>query len=555
DDSVTFTATASDDEDGDIAASLAWSSDVDGPIGTGDTFNYSLLTPGPHVITASVTDSGSAVGSDSVSITVNAKPVVAISSPADSSTSNEDDSVTFTATASDDEDGDIAASLAWSSDVDGPIGTGDTFNYALLTPGPHVITATATDSGSAEGSDSVSITVNAKPVVVITSPADASTSNDGDSVTFTATATDAEEGSVAASLSWSSDVDGIIGTGATFNYAALTPGLHVITATATDSGSAEGSDSVSIAVNARPVVDIVTPTDSAVFDEGDVIAFEGTATDAEEGDLTASLIWSSDVTGLIGFAGSFNFSSLPVGTHVITASATDGGSFEGTDTVTIRINAKPVVAISSPADSSSALQGASVTFTATATDNEDGNIAASLSWTSSLDGPIGTGATFSTTSLTVGEHTVTASVTDSDAASGEDTVTITITAGNTFETWLADNGYTSGGFNTDSDGNGLNDGTEYFFNQSPNDAGDLGNLPRIVKNGNDLELHFTRLTLIDDASGVLQVSSTLGGWVPAVVDVDYEVVSETPVGDETDVVYKLLRPAPAFWRMSVNLNP
>ncbi|MEM1085023.1 MAG: Ig-like domain-containing protein, partial [Verrucomicrobiota bacterium] len=427
-DSVTFTATATDAEDGNVAASLSWSSDVDGVIGTGATFNYAALTPGPHVITATATDSGSAEGSDSVSITVNADPVVTITSPADSSTSNEDDSVTFTATATDAEDGNVEASLSWSSDVDGVIGTGATFNYAALTPGPHVITATATDSGSAEGSDSVSITVNAKPVVAITSPADASTSNEGDSVTFTATATDTEDGNVEASLSWSSDVDGVIGTGATFNYAALTPGPHVITATATDSGSAEGSDSVSITVNADPVVAITSPADSSTSNEDDSVTFTATATDAEDGNVEASLSWSSDVDGVIGTGATFNYAALTPGPHVITATATDSGSAEGSDSVSITVNAKPVVAITSPADSSTSNEDDSVTFTATATDAEDGNVEASLSWSSDVDGVIGTGATFNYSALTPGPHVITATATDSGSAVGSDSVSITVNA-------------------------------------------------------------------------------------------------------------------------------
>ena len=48
------------------------------------------------------------------------------------------------------------------------------------------------------------------------------------------------------------------------------------------------------------------------------------------------------------------------------------------------------------------------------------------------------------------------------------------------------------------------------------------------------------------------MSDTLGSWVPAVLDFDYEVVSETVDGVETVVVYKLLTPAPYFWRIEIN---
>jgi hypothetical protein len=90
-------------------------------------------------------------------------------------------------------------------------------------------------------------------------------------------------------------------------------------------------------------------------------------------------------------------------------------------------NSAPSVNITAPADGTSVTAGTSVTFSGTATDIEDGNIAASLSWTSSIDGNIGAGASFSTSSLSVGSHTVTAAVTDSGGAAGSDTITVTVT--------------------------------------------------------------------------------------------------------------------------------
>ncbi len=74
----------------------------------------------------------------------------------------------------------------------------------------------------------------------------------------------------------------------------------------------------------------------------------------------------------------------------------------------------PQVAISAPADGSTSTSGDLVTFTGTATDPEDGDLSASLSWTSSLDGAIGSGASFGTSSLSLGTHTISASATDSD---------------------------------------------------------------------------------------------------------------------------------------------
>ncbi|MCW5517433.1 Ig-like domain-containing protein [Muriicola sp. Z0-33] len=92
-------------------------------------------------------------------------------------------------------------------------------------------------------------------------------------------------------------------------------------------------------------------------------------------------------------------------------------------------NAAPLVFITSPADNIAAEQGTDITFSATANDPEDGDIAANLSWTSNLDNAIGSGASFNTTALSVGTHIITAEVTDSDGSdpqTGSATITVII---------------------------------------------------------------------------------------------------------------------------------
>ncbi len=60
--SIDMAGSASDTEDGDLTASLAWTSSIDGSIGTGGSFSISTLSLGLHTITAQTTDSGSARG-------------------------------------------------------------------------------------------------------------------------------------------------------------------------------------------------------------------------------------------------------------------------------------------------------------------------------------------------------------------------------------------------------------------------------------------------------------------------------------------------------------
>jgi subtilisin len=88
-------------------------------------------------------------------------------------------------------------------------------------------------------------------------------------------------------------------------------------------------------------------------------------------------------------------------------------------------NTAPSATISSPANNAIFSSGTSISFAGTATDAEDGNLTSSLAWTSSLDGPIGTGGTFNAV-LSDGTHTITASVTDSGGLTGSASITVVV---------------------------------------------------------------------------------------------------------------------------------
>lgn len=94
-------------------------------------------------------------------------------------------------------------------------------------------------------------------------------------------------------------------------------------------------------LNTPPVVVISAPDDASSHDEGDSIAFTATSTDAESGDISAGIVWTSDVDGSLGTGGTVNISTLSIGTHTITATSTDSGGLVGTDSITITIVEPP----------------------------------------------------------------------------------------------------------------------------------------------------------------------------------------------------------------------
>jgi chitodextrinase len=183
---------------------------------------------GAGTFTAALTVTGPG-GTDTTSqqIVVNAPPAVSILAPQDGATFVPDDSVTFTGTATDLEDGDLSAAIAWTLNIDGALGTGASIVNAPSS-GTHTITAAVTDSGGATSTESITVTVNAPPGVSITAPQDGATFVPDDPVTFSGTAIDFEDSDLSAAIVWTSNLDGPIGTGATINVT-LSSGRHTIT--------------------------------------------------------------------------------------------------------------------------------------------------------------------------------------------------------------------------------------------------------------------------------------------------------------------------------------
>jgi len=88
--------------------------------------------------------------------------------------------------------------------------------------------------------------------------------------------------------------------------------------------------------NTPPAVTITVPLDGATFASGATIHFVGTATDAEDGDLTGSLVWTSSIDGQIGTGGSLS-AVLSDGAHSITAEVADFGGAAGSDSIGITV--------------------------------------------------------------------------------------------------------------------------------------------------------------------------------------------------------------------------
>jgi subtilisin len=98
--------------------------------------------------------------------------------------------------------------------------------------------------------------VNLAPVISINSPANAANFADGATIQFQGTATD-EDGDLTAALSWTSNKDGYLGSGGSLSKT-LSSGVHIITASATDSSGKTGNSSITLPVGCVPTQVIVS---------------------------------------------------------------------------------------------------------------------------------------------------------------------------------------------------------------------------------------------------------------------------------------------------------
>jgi hypothetical protein len=165
DGSVQLAATIKDRDENEVEnPTLFWTSDneiaaaVDGSglvTATGNGY-------GNIKITATYSYGGADYSGNATVTVRRPPPSVEISAPGDGAEFTEGSPISFTGSATD-ADGVLltAGDLAWTSSADGGFGTGESFNYAGLSIGSHMITLTATDAQGSEAAATVTITVRA----------------------------------------------------------------------------------------------------------------------------------------------------------------------------------------------------------------------------------------------------------------------------------------------------------------------------------------------------------------------------------------------------------
>lgn len=217
---------------------------------------------------------------------------------------------------------------------------------------------------------------------------------------------------------------------------------YLLRATAGPGGYEVGIGGTGIAVQLMGV-DVTQDLDGAF---GDGVRIRGSVTSSGAGldgviVVATGTVSAADTTNATG---SYFLPLLPPGTYDIAISGFDANAHRFATTVQnvttamdtvvdfvampILPNEPPTVVIQQPTSGATFAQGSAVVLQGSATDPEDGALTgASLRWSSSLDGALGTGTSVTVPSLSAGDHTITLSATDGQGLGASASVNVTIT--------------------------------------------------------------------------------------------------------------------------------
>lgn len=421
---------------------------------------HTFATAGEVTLSLNATNPDGASAAATVEITVdpNVAPTVTILAPTATGTYYADQLIDFQAVTTDDNDLPTDLVATWTSDLDGelsiddaPDSLGELLGSGLLSEGRHLLTLEVEDTTGLVGSDEIIVEVgpdNSSPSCAITYPLNNDSFQVGETILFQGTATDADIDANDLIVSWTSNLDGELSTASptsagsmSFGLSTLTSATHTITLMVEDDTGATCSDAILMTVGNGPSILIEAPVTDAISNDGSTVTFQARASDPDDSATSLDILWTSSLDGDLSSAStdsagvtSFTSRDLTVGTHTISASATDPDGFYAIDTIRLRINGlpeAPVVEIlpSSPGGEDDLV----ATLTTEAVDPEGDTLSYAYAWRRNGASTSYTDETVPASATARGE-TWAVTVTPSDPYGSGATATDSVTIGNSLPT-------------------------------------------------------------------------------------------------------------------------
>ncbi len=237
-------------------------------------------------------------------------------------------------------------------------------------------------------------------LVRIESPRDGLRVSRGTTVDLTAFVWEGGRGSP--TLTWSSDRDGVLGSGTGISRNNLSFGAHRITALATFADGFATNDSVLVEIlNDPPQVEITRPAPGASVFQSEAVIVRGTSFDPNNVEtgfrlLDSQVSWHLDgsATPLAsGHNATLVVGPVAPGPHTLSFRGIDDGSLSDEASVTLNVaadpsNLPPTTEILEPANGANFVGAGAInaTFRGRGTDPEDGDVSDTLVWMASLNG-------------------------------------------------------------------------------------------------------------------------------------------------------------------------
>ena len=287
------------------------------------------------------------------------------------------------------------AALVWAADPGQSAGDVEDVLLASAKASPDGKVGRVVDALGAVGS----VLGNVPPTVDVTRPSPGDELDLNATVFFDALVDDFEDGIACCEVTWTSNLDGLLGTGRATSDVFATVGPRVITVTAVDSEGGRTSVDVDVTVvNTAPRVEITKPVPEDEIFQGVSTVLRGTSFDRNEPGAAlacSALTWTSSDPADSAFPATgcevdVVFGTL--GTRTLLLSGTDPQGASDSDLVSVTVldpppDLPPSVLITSPTNFQSVQTDEEITLSGDVSDPE-GATPLTLVWTVSVNGGV-----------------------------------------------------------------------------------------------------------------------------------------------------------------------